>query len=145
MKKVFVILLALLFVMPAFSQDRDYGIFTSKAEYDTLGATDDSLTTTVSWKNWKMMEGALKIHGKMWLLSGSSVNITVKFKPINDILDGDEGKTYTLGTLTVADSTRYEYVISAQSWWGPLQGYEVHFVPSATGSATRIRAKELGK
>lgn len=145
MRKLFVILLALAFTVPLFGQARDYGIFTSRAEYDTLGASDDSLTTTVEWNNWNKMKGSLKVHGKMWLLTGSSVNITIKFKSINDRFDGDEGLTHTLGTITVADSARYEYTVSAETWWGLLQGYEVHYVPSATGSSVRIRGKELAK
>lgn len=151
-KKLFFILIFLSLSGLSFSQAYDRGIFgtsSSFVEEDTLGASDDSLTSReVFWPGYRSMRGSFTIYGKAWLLSGSSVNIAPKIKLMTD--NYSSPKTYSaqqsLGdSITVADSTEINFNVSGETWWQYCKGFEVSLVPAATGSQVRFKLKEMVK
>jgi len=144
-------LILLLIFLPilAHAQAYDRGVFGTEsviAEYDTLGASDDSVASRiVYWRGNQSMRGSLTVWGKMWLLSGDARTMTVKFSPLYENSTSSLGAQQTLGTVTVTDSANYEYNVAGQSWWRYCIGYKLDYVPDATGSQIRIRGRELAK
>ena len=136
----------------AFGQSYDQGVFgtsSAPAEYDTLGATDDSLSSRiVYWPAHFRMRGNHTVWGKMWLLDSTTVNVTIKYTPLYGSTTSsrvDCGTQQTLGTISVADSTKYEYSIPAQTWDKYSKGFVIDYVPAATGRQIRVRGKSMAK
>jgi len=145
MKRFIILIIIFLIMLPllAFSQQHDRGIFTNNAQYDTLGSSDDSLEATVNWSSWSSMKGSLKIWGKAWLLSGASRTVTVNFRMLN--ATGIAGDNHSLGDISLTDSSTFEFNVANETWWNVCKGYEVSFVPDATGSSVRFKARELSR
>lgn len=148
MRRIIVLILLIIPILVS-AQIYDRGIYyantDSNSVVDTLAVSDDSLSTVVYWSGWRSMRGSLTIYGEAWLLSGGTRTLTVNLKHLNDINPNDLGTSQTLGTIVVADSTKYEYNVSGQSWWHLAKGYEISFVPDSTTSQVRIKGKELAK
>lgn len=145
-----------MFAVIANAQINDQGIFGTQStpvNYDTLATDADTLASrVVYWNGWRSKRGSLSIYGKFWMLSGTSKTITVKWAPLlryasaSDYhLDDDAASWQTLGTKTFSDSVKYNYVVSAQSYWQFLKGFQLLYIVSAQGSQIRAEGRELSR